>query len=204
MVEVSRRRLIQMGIGGMALLGLGGVGLSLRPTVNRIPKRPLQVLDPRAYSVLAAITQRLIPKGDLFPLPHEVEVAEKVDTLLASLHPADAADFVKGLLLVENALVGFLLDGRTQSFTASSPDRQDRALENLRTSRLPIRRSVYRAIYGMVCGAYWSSPKTYAACGYGGPPEFGSGLANKPSRPPITRRPMEPVSPYSSEPAEVE
>jgi hypothetical protein len=102
-------------------------------------------------------------------------------------------------MLVENALAGLLFDGRWSSFTGSSPEVQDAALNNLRTSVIPIRRSIYRAIYGMVSGAYWSSPETYAAAGYGGPPEFGSGQATKPSRPPIERRAVEPQGPLQKE-----
>ena len=118
-----------------------------------------------------------------------------MDKLLSGLHPADVSDFKKGLLLIENALAGLLFDGRWSSFTASSPSLQDQTLDNFRTSKLETRRSVYRAIYVMVSACYWSCPETYAIAGYDGPPEFGSGLATKPSRPPIKRRGIEPPGP---------
>ena len=197
-MEVSRRRLIQAGLGGTALLGLGGIGFALQSSLLRLPAEPLKALDIQSFSILAAIVDRITPRGELFPKPADLGVAEKVDALLATLHPGDVRDFKNGLMLIENPIAGFLLDGRLKTFTASSPEAQDRALQSVRTSRIPVRRSIYRAIYGLVSGAYWSSPETYRACGYGGPPEFGSGMINEPSRAPISRRPSEPVGPLGS------
>ena len=198
-MEGSRRRVIKVGLGGAAILGMGGIGLSLRPTILREPATALKALDEKAFSILAAICDRIIPHGPRFPTARDVQLAEKVDTLLASLHPGDVSDIRDGLMLIENALAGLLFDGRWSSFTASPPEVQDVALNNLRTSMIPIRRTIYRAIYGMVSGAYWSSPETYDVAGYGGPPEFGSGLATKPSRPPVERRQIEPPGPLDKE-----
>ena len=198
-MQVSRRGLIKTGLFGTVALGLGGVGLGLHPTVNRAPRQPLGALDPRSFSVLAAAAERIVPSGEGFPPASEVGVAEKVDALLRALHPGDVADFKNGLFLLENAVAGLLLEGRWGTFTGSSGEAQDRTLEGVRTSRIPLRRSIYRAVYGLVCGAYWSSPRLYEQAGYGGPPDFGSGTATLPSRPPIVRRGMEPPGPLGIE-----
>ncbi len=194
-MDVSRRNLLKLGVGGAALLSVGGVGLALRPTVLATPEQPLRALDAQTYSILAAMAERIVPQQEGFPKASAVGVADKLDTLLWAMHPADVRELRQGLLLVENALAGLLLDGRWSSFTGSPPEVQDRALESLRTSRIPLRRSLYRAIYGLVSGAYWSEPALYALAGYGGPPEFGAGQSNKPSRPPVARRSMEPPGP---------
>lgn len=203
-MQASRRGIIKVGLAGSALLGLGSVGLALRPSVLSKSAGPLLALDEQTFSILAAIADRIIPHGDKFPRPREVKVAEKVDALLRGLHPGDVSDFKKGLLLIENALAGLLLDGRWSTFTDSTPEAQDKTLDDFRTSQLEVRRSIYRAIYGMVSACYWASPKTYAIAGYDGPPEFGSGLATKPSRPPIKRRGIEPRGPLEPPEEEIE
>jgi hypothetical protein len=205
-MEVSRRRIIKLGLAGSTLLGMGGIGLFLRPTVFSKASRPLLALNEKTFSILAATAERIIPRGKKFPRPGDIQVAEKIDDLLAVLHPADVMDFNNGLMLMENALAGFVFDGRWSSFTGGSEEVQDKVLDDFRTSRLETRRAIYRAIYGMVSAAYWASPETYAAAGYDGPPEFGSGLATKPSRPPIKRRGIEPPGPLEPvpEPEEVQ
>ena len=157
-MDVSRRNLLKLGFGGAALLSVGGVGLALRPTSLLKPGQPLLALDEQTWSILAAMAERIVPPQEGFPRASAVGVAQKVDTLLSAMHPADVRELRQGLLLVENALAGLLLDGRWSSFTGSSPEVQDRALESLRTSRISVRRSLYRAIYGLVSAAYWWMP----------------------------------------------
>ncbi|MED5464179.1 MAG: gluconate 2-dehydrogenase subunit 3 family protein [Myxococcota bacterium] len=194
-MDVSRRNLLKLGLGGAALLSVGGVGLALRPTVLVQPRSGLRALDQQTYSILAAMAERIVPQQEGFPRASDVGVADKLDTLLWAMHPADVRELRQGLLLVENALAGLVLDGRWSSFTGSPPEVQDQALEALRTSWIPLRRSLYRAIYGLVSGTYWSQPGLYALAGYGGPPEFGAGQSKIPSRPPVERRSMEPPGP---------
>ena len=197
-MKVSRRELIKTGFIGAAALGLGGVGLGLAPTAMTTPRVPLRALSDRSFSILVAVAQRIVPTSKGFPSAKEIGVAEKVDSVLGALHPADVADFENGLFLMENALAGLLFEGRWGTFTGNSPEVQDRILEDFRTSRLSLRRTIYRAVYGLVSGAYWSSPRLYEQAGYGGPPDFGSGRAAVPSRPPIKRRPGEPPGPLDS------
>ena len=198
-MQLSRRGIIKTGLAGSVVLGLGGTGLFLRETVLVAPKTPLAALDKRSFSILVAVADRIIPQGKKFPKPRELGIAEKVDRLLSGLHPGDVTDFKNGLFLIENGLTGFLLDGRVTAFSNSPPAVQDQTLENFRTSKLQVRRSIYKAVYGMISACYWSCPETYAVTGYDGPPEFGSGLATGPSRPPIKRRGIEPKGPLEKE-----
>ena len=114
---MQRRTLLKWGIGGGVLLALGGVGLALRPTVRRQAARPLRVLDAREFSILWSVAERMCPGGGGFPAAHEVQVAEKVDDFLAISHPGVQADVKKVLALLESALAGSVLDGRTRPFT---------------------------------------------------------------------------------------
>jgi len=170
----SRRTLLTAGLGGAVLLGLGGAGLALRPGAEVVDVPDLRVLTPRQYGILVAVADRICPGGGGRPAASAVGVAAKVDHQLSTMHPADAAELGQGLLLIENALVGFLLDGRTAPFTRLGPDAQDAVLEDFRTSRIAIRRSVYKALRGLVAASYWGDPRLYGAVGYPGPPDFRS------------------------------
>ena len=196
---MKRRRFLQIGFGGAVLLSLGGVGLALQETMMRVPARPLQVFGPRAFSVLAAIADRIAPGGRGLPSASELQVAETIDSLFVSLHPADAADLEKVLLVIENGLVGAILDGQPRPFTARSPEDQDATLEGLRSSALPLRRTMWKAVSGLITGTYWATDRTWAHAHYGGPPDFGNGRGTAPSRPPIVRTAMEGGSPVPAD-----
>ncbi len=171
-MEPSRRRLLQVGAGGALVLALGGVGLALQPTVMRAPQGPLQVLTERDYSILAAIAEGILPPHDGLPSTDEVDVAGKIDALLATKHPGDAAEFKQGLMLLENGLPGLFLDGRPRPLSTYSIAQRTRILDRWRTSRIPLRRKVFRAVYGLVGASYWGDARTHAFIGYPGPPDW--------------------------------
>ncbi len=171
---LTRRDIARYGLAGALLVGFGGVGLALRGTVPREPRRALQVLTLREYAILAAIADRVAPANGLFPAASAIEVPERIDDLLASSDPALAVDFGRVLALVENALPGLIFDGRTSTFSACDPEAQDRILAGWRESRLPARRMLYKGLVGLISGTYYSSPETWAAVGYPGPPAFGN------------------------------
>jgi len=172
----SRRSFVRYGLlGGVAILVGGGVSagvLAMRTTALREPRRALSALTQKQYSILAAIADRLCPGADGLPGATELEVAEKVDALLARAEPGVVKEFGAALLLVENALVGAALQGRFTTFSASPADVQDRYLDAWRLSDVKLRRTVWRAIAGLCMASYWSDPRTYAWVGYPGPPDF--------------------------------
>ncbi len=179
-MEPSRRRFIQVGIAGAALLAVGGVGLSLQGTVLRAPARPLRALDARSFSVLAALADRVCPGGDGLPGASEVQVAERLDDLLFAAAPAMAEEVSQALALLENALAGAIFDQRFTPFTAASPAAQDRVLERWRTSRLSVRRAAFKALVGLCNLTYWGAPETWPSLGYPGPPDFRAVLEASP------------------------
>jgi len=140
----------------------------------RTPPADLKVLNPRQYSILAAIADTLCPGGPGLPDAETLQVAQKVDHLLDRLHPADAREFCQALALMENALTGLVFEGRFTTLSASSPETRLRALDGWRTSGLTLRRKAFTAVSGMCMGAYWSDPRVYAFVGYPGPPPLGA------------------------------
>ena len=173
-MPVSRRTLLKYGLAGTALLAAGGVGLALRGTVLRAPARSLKVLSAQEYSILAAVADRICPPTGDFPAASAIGVAEDLDDLLAISDPAVHEELALVLRLVENALPGLLLDQRISTFTGSDPATQDRVLEGMRTSRLEARRTMFKALNGLVGATYYGNPAVWPAVGYPGPPRFGN------------------------------
>ena len=171
----SRRTLIKTGLGGGLLLALGGVGLSVQSTRLRTPKTPLKALDATGFSILAAVADRIVPNGDAYPSAADIDVAGKIDLLLSTMHPGVTVELQQALKLIENPTVGLLLDGRPSPFTASSPEAQDATLRSWQGSHIPVRRTAYRALQKLCTSVYWSDEKTYALCGYPGPPNLMGG-----------------------------
>jgi hypothetical protein len=172
-MTVTRRTILKFGLGGAAMLALGGTGLALQATVQRDPRVPLVALSPRQFSVLAAVADRMCPKTDTLPSAWDVEVPEKIDALLARKAVADAEEFGLVLDLLENALAGLVLDGRFSTFTASPPETQDAVLRGMARSTLATRRTMYAALRGLCTASYWSDPRASRHIGYRRP-EFGN------------------------------
>ena len=180
-MDTTRRTLLKASLASAGLFTIGGAALALRGTVQRPPPAGLLVLSPTQYSVLAAIADTFYPGGDGLPSGSAAGVPERIDAVMARKHPADAAEFLQVLGLVENALVALFVDQRAQTFTGSSVAARVAALDGWRTSRLSLRRTGFKALHGLCAGSYWSLPSVYPVTGYAGPPDFGQASAPKPT-----------------------
>jgi hypothetical protein len=167
---VKRRRFLRVGLVGAGLLALGGGGLALYPTRETVtPTRPLRVLRPRSFQVLAAIARRVVTAPDADP----GAIAHGADDALTSV-PAEAqGDFNDLLGLFETALGGLVLDGRVRPFTRLSPEEQDRALESWRDSRLALRRTGYQALRKLCLAAHYARPESWASAHFPPPTPVG-------------------------------
>lgn len=168
----TRRGVLKKGLLGGLLLAFGGGGwlATRRSAVVALPEG-LQVLDAREHAVVWALVQRFVPAREGFPSADALKTAVAVDGILAMLD-ATARDEVKQLLMLfENALPNFLFGGRPQPFTQLDPTTQDEVLAEWRDSRITVRRSGYVALRGLALAAYYGNSATWAAVGYGGPPQ---------------------------------
>ncbi|MFQ5699884.1 MAG: GMC family oxidoreductase N-terminal domain-containing protein [Myxococcota bacterium] len=133
--------------------GAGGEATRLRPD-----QRPL----------LASIIERLVETGSKdAPSPSAVGVLAAVDEILARLEPEVREALEAALRWVE--WWPFLGEGRWARFSSLDPAAQRESLEGWRTSRLEVRRRVFRALRGLSLLAYWSRPETWPLLGYPGP-----------------------------------
>lgn len=171
----TRRRLLQVGIGGAILLATGGLVMTLwRPGGGRTPPTTLQALDGNSWLVLAAVAARVTPGEAGFPSADTIDVASRVDALLARMHPATVAEIRQLLGLLENPIGGLLLDGRIGSFTGAPNDEQDTILRGWRDSDVAVKRAGYKALAGLCASAYYADPRVYPHIGYPGPPNYGN------------------------------
>ncbi|MCA9571107.1 MAG: hypothetical protein KC656_24880, partial [Myxococcales bacterium] len=153
------RRQLLVGAGAAGLLvALGGARVAMRPTMLRTPGRPLLALDVASFSVLAAAAEVICPAVPGAPGPTELGVAEDVDAFLATCDPSVVDEVIQALAFVENALPALVLDGEMRlAFSACSLDDRARAFAAFRSSRIPLRRTVYKALLGLVGATYFGN-----------------------------------------------
>ncbi|MCP3162452.1 gluconate 2-dehydrogenase subunit 3 family protein [Myxococcus qinghaiensis] len=171
--SLSRRGLLKRGVFGGALLALGGGGaLFLREGLSLPLPEGLQVFGPREYATFQAIARRAFPPREGWPDADTARVALLADQVLARGDPLVAQEVRTVLGIFDNALAGLLFSGRVTPFSRLSPEAQDAALEDWRTSRLVFRRGAFHALRSLAHAAYYSHPAAIAATGYVAPQGF--------------------------------
>lgn len=170
---LTRRTLLQTGLLGTVLVGLGSVGLALQQPLRKEPTPTLNVLDADEYAVLAAIAARLCPeRGSGAPGARAIAVATQLDALLQTADAETQKGTKIALRIFDNALAGALSGERLVPFTRLTPEAQDRVLANWRDADMGFRRTVYKGIASAVFAVYWGDPRTWARIGYAGPPDM--------------------------------
>lgn len=197
-MKLTRRTMLRAGLGAASMAALGGAALALQTGDLPAPPSALQVLDAHAHAVVAAVAATLLPTGPGRPDPLALGIPALVDGHMATMHPADQAELIQGILLLDNALVGLMMDGRPRTFTACDPQTRRATLEAWRTSRVEVRRVVYKALRGLIVAAYWGHPELYLAAGYPGPPRFDRAPAPAPAG--ASPDPLDPSAPSTPVP----
>jgi hypothetical protein len=166
------RRAVLRAIGtGMALglmpTGCSGVPAALAPS----PRQPLVVLTPRTYAVLTAAAARVVgPRGAALIGDRTIDVGALADAWLART-PALAGPVGQALLLLEFGVWPIL--AKVRPFTALGGSAQDAVLDECMTSRLELKRSVFRGIRALALLTFYGAPASRALTNFPGP--FGGG-----------------------------
>jgi hypothetical protein len=168
----SRRAWLRGGLASLALLGLGGVGLSLQATRRpRRPSEPLRVLTEDEHAILAAVAARLCPQpGPDVPGADAIEVALQADRLFERADPDATAGLKTALALLESPLVGAAFLEHARPFTQLAPEQQDAVLLAWRRSKIATRRTAYRALASLAGSIYYGDARVWPGVGYPGPP----------------------------------
>ena len=172
MSGLTRRALIQRGLMGSLLLAVGGsTWLALRPgAVEPLPSTPLKLFTVAQYSVMLAVVERCVPEP-ISTLPERQATVVRIDETLSRADRRTRADFTQLLGLLNNGLVGLILDGNPTPFTHLEGTEQDAALEDWRMSRLALRRTGFQALRRIATTHFYAEPANQAAIGYPGPPQ---------------------------------
>ena len=180
-MTVSRRGFLKRGVLGGAILAGGGALALLAAPGRRARKAQgkLAALSPYEYAIFAAAAARLVPGDGAagWPTVEALQTADKLDALLAKLHPAASRDFKRLLHVFESALTGLTATGTPLPFTRCTPVQQDRRLQAWRHARVELFRSGYQAMKRLAHALYYASPQVYERVGYPGPPVVPQGPA---------------------------
>ena len=164
--ELTRRALLAR---SLAALGAAAALPGIAPACARSTPAPagLRVLAPGEWQVLAAVADTVIPRGGAFSLgAADVDLAERIDALLAA-QPPELAGGVRGaLLLLEYGAP--LLAGRVARFSGLGAEERAAVFGALPGS-FGLARRVYAGLRGLCLFAFYVLPESWPAIGYDGP-----------------------------------
>lgn len=167
MIEPSRRQLIQLGIGGAALLALGG-GL-LRFMGSGYALRPGEVaigLSVKQLCVARALVETLAPGGDGMPSGLELGLPQRVDEQVWAADEGMAQDICAALELVEHAPP---LLGHFGRFTSLGLAARGEVFERMLRSRRDLFVQIAIAFKQLIQLCYYADERVWPAIGYDGP-----------------------------------
>ena len=172
-ILLSRRQLVRRGVAGTILIAAAGAtGAFWSPTRRRRPRPGLGILDETEASILAAVAATVLGLEAGAPSAEDVDVVGRVDALLA-LSPVDVQrEFARLLRVFENGTTGLLTATGWTSFTAARPASREARLRAWQTSRVALFRTGFQAMKRLCGACYYSSPASWAAIGYPGPPDI--------------------------------
>lgn len=176
---LSRRAFMRSGLIGLGVIGLASVGLVVQRTrLIPVPKDGLRVLTPEQYAIFSAMAQRCCPQAVRQPGkpavrgagPDDLDVALLADRLLEYADDDARSGMALALAVLESNVAGALFFERTAPFTQLTPEDQDRVLMAFAHSKVPLRRTVHRALSGFAGSLYYGDPSVWPSIGYPGPP----------------------------------
>ncbi len=160
--ELSRRRFVQTGLGGVLLVAFGAV-LPTGCERYSATSGALKFLSRKEYAVATQAAVRILG------LPEEArdDIGVFIDGLLADLPPTSQRQARLMLRVVEHGT--HLFDLKTKRFTRLSPAEQDAYLRGWMESSLGARRVIFRALKTMAALGFYAQPSSWESIGYDGP-----------------------------------
>jgi hypothetical protein len=161
-VDLTRRRLLQTGFGGVLLLAFGSVLPSGCARYSET-ERTLRFLTRKEYAVVTQAAVRILG------LPDEAreDIGGFIDGLLADLPPTTQGQARLMLRVVEHGT--HLFDLKPRRFTRLSAADQDAYLRGWMESTLGARRVIFRALKTLASLGYYAQTSAFSAVGYDGP-----------------------------------
>ena len=165
----GRRRFIQAGVAGTALLAL--VSFVDRPRAQPAPK--LRNLDARGVELLQALIPVVLagalPAGAERPAAI-AETIEAFDRALSGLEPAIQEEIGQMLSVLVYAPTRIAVAGVWPAWREAGAQEIADFLIGWRDSFSQLKRSGYRALTQLIQAAWYGNTRSWAAIGYPGPP----------------------------------
>jgi len=161
-VDLTRRRILGTGVGGLFVLAFGAVLPAGCERYSPIPQS-LRFLTRKEFAVVTQAAVRILG------LPDEEgeEIGVFIDDLLAGLPVTSQGQARVMFRVVEHGT--HLFDLKRRRFTRLEPADQDAYLRGWMESSLGARRLIFRALKTLAALGYYARAESWEAIGYDGP-----------------------------------
>ena len=165
-VELTRRSALTVGLGGAALLGLGGALRWLRGGYALPQGDVALALSEKEMVVVRAIVESLLPGDETLPAGLEIGVHQRIDEEVWAAPPAVSKDLKAALQLLEHSPPGVGAWGR---LSALSPDKRAATFEKFLTAKVDVVAQAATVFRQLSFLFYFGHPRVWPALGYDGP-----------------------------------
>jgi hypothetical protein len=164
----ERRRLLQAGLAGGALLAVAGwLGVAGRPHPSGLRAAEREMLAAIAGVLLAGA----LPDDPALRRQAIGRTLGDLEETVAGLSTATRREVAELFALLASAPARRLLAGVPAAWSSAAPGEVAAFLERWRHSRFTLLRSGYAALHDLLFGAWYARSEHWAAIGYPGPPE---------------------------------
>ena len=168
---MKRRTLLQLGLGGAAVLALGGGGIALiQPGLEGAR---LGIAGRAVFRAVArAVLDGMLPAEPIARAAALEAHQQRLDVTISGLSAASRAELSQLLALLGTAAGRRVLAGLSASWNDASITELQAALQSMRTSSLELRQQAYHALRDLTNAAYFADPGTWSQIGYPGPARY--------------------------------
>ena len=178
--QPSRRRLLQCGLAGSALLIASGwlprdIGQAQAAGASGGEDgSEFATFNAQHRRILGAVAPVILSQALPTPGPERAaavsEVLRGCDAYFSRMSLPVQAEGHQALDLLDIALARLLLGGMWAGWEQAPPRVIAGFLDDLRTSRVGLKRSLYQFLHDMCLVGWYGNPRSWAAIGYPGPP----------------------------------
>jgi hypothetical protein len=166
---LKRRRFLKLGLGGIALLAIGGgafkwLGSGYGAFVTG-DERPI-ALTTKEFAVVKCVVRALTPADGPLPSGESLGIAQRIDEELWAASSDTRSDLKAGLQVLEHATI---INGYSARFTSLDAQKQREYLTKLLDGSNDTLRQVAGGLRQIVHIFYYARPETWKAIGYDGP-----------------------------------
>lgn len=161
----SRRKFIQTGLAGGALLACAGWINAAGPRALKADEREMLA------AIVGVLLAGALPADDAARRQAVARTVDGIATAVAGLSLATQKEVGELFGLLVLAPARYLLAGVAAPWREATPGEIADFLESWRKSRLGLLQSGYLALHDLIFGAWYARPESWDAIGYPGPPE---------------------------------